>query len=830
MLIGRATELEHLRSHLRPPPGAPRRIVLLEGALGIGKTALLNELLRTGLPSRVLFSRADEVATNIPLDGIRPIVEEMLGDDLSVLLKGSAPHRLQRRLRTAVAAEPSVVVVDDAHWLDPASVEALAGLIADPSGEPGAVLLCARTGLIPDALLQAASRGGCAVYRVALQPLDDEEAAALLAAHGAGGDTLIQLAGGNPLFLHLLAETGATGADGPDDETPFEIGDALRGELSALSAEDLRLLQALSLTPAVSPETAGRISDADADAVTAATDRLARRGLVDAEALEVAHPFIRTAAYRSMSPGARRRAHRIAAAHAADVLSRAAHLQRLGAHLAPDELDALVRAAEIVSITSPASGVALLTGTRRLPHPLRDRVLARSLLLDGRPAEAEAVLRGDPASGVPAGEALSLLLQSLRIQGRPQEAFELVRDAGASTLDPEVAVELATLVVMHDGGTAFDARSWLDDDDIRPGHAAALAGLRSLSHLRAGDLARGREEYRRAMAGFDALGPVELLPVIDAITAMGWSAHFLADFEAGAALVERGIALAEGHGRFHVLPHLYLILAFLCIPLDRCDEADELIELSLHAAERHDWPDAVPLALTASLVAAPGRVPPEELAARFRRLQDAGLPRIAWWRQIVELFLARAAILLGLPFDAAALTITGEHDAFSSQKHIGLGEWSLAQGDVQGALDHAGASIAWAVQAGHLSQQGHGTMLRARIEIARGRPVDALQDLRAASDLFERAGTLLYRRLALASAAQLEAAALEAAAEGSAAEALTRRERDVADLVAEGLSNRAIAERLHLSIRTVESHVAGILRKTGLRSRAGIARHLDAVR
>ncbi|MEZ4613456.1 MAG: helix-turn-helix transcriptional regulator [Caldilineaceae bacterium] len=52
---------------------------------------------------------------------------------------------------------------------------------------------------------------------------------------------------------------------------------------------------------------------------------------------------------------------------------------------------------------------------------------------------------------------------------------------------------------------------------------------------------------------------------------------------------------------------------------------------------------------------------------------------------------------------------------------------------------------------------------------------------------------------------------------------LTAREREVAALVAQGLSNRAIAEALTLSERTAERHVANIMAKLGCNSRAQIA-------
>jgi DNA-binding NarL/FixJ family response regulator len=58
---------------------------------------------------------------------------------------------------------------------------------------------------------------------------------------------------------------------------------------------------------------------------------------------------------------------------------------------------------------------------------------------------------------------------------------------------------------------------------------------------------------------------------------------------------------------------------------------------------------------------------------------------------------------------------------------------------------------------------------------------------------------------------------------GKTSRPLTRREREVATLVAQGLSTRQIAQQLVLSERTVEKHVANLLKKLNLRSRNQVA-------
>jgi ATP/maltotriose-dependent transcriptional regulator MalT len=58
---------------------------------------------------------------------------------------------------------------------------------------------------------------------------------------------------------------------------------------------------------------------------------------------------------------------------------------------------------------------------------------------------------------------------------------------------------------------------------------------------------------------------------------------------------------------------------------------------------------------------------------------------------------------------------------------------------------------------------------------------------------------------------------------------MTKREREVVELIAKGFSNRGIAERLHIALHTVKSHMHNVLEKLSLHSRLQVAAHVHAM-
>ena len=105
----------------------------------------------------------------------------------------------------------------------------------------------------------------------------------------------------------------------------------------------------------------------------------------------------------------------------------------------------------------------------------------------------------------------------------------------------------------------------------------------------------------------------------------------------------------------------------------------------------------------------------------------------------------------------------------------------------------------------------------ARTLLARG-------DLSAAREAAERAAAA-FRRLALPYRLRgADALLTDITAATRTADPLTRREREVHDLVAAGMTNREVANRLVLSERTVETHVRNILAKLAVTNRTELIR------
>jgi ATP/maltotriose-dependent transcriptional regulator MalT len=153
---------------------------------------------------------------------------------------------------------------------------------------------------------------------------------------------------------------------------------------------------------------------------------------------------------------------------------------------------------------------------------------------------------------------------------------------------------------------------------------------------------------------------------------------------------------------------------------------------------------------------------------------------------------------------------------------------AFAGGVVQAAAGEAGAARRLLQDAVDLYER-HGLpyeaaearLALAEVLVADGRPADAAAEAARAADALEAIGAALPAERARARLASFESRAASPAA--ARADRLTERESQILGLVAEGLTNKQIAARLTLSAHTVHRHVANILVKLNLSSRAAAA-------
>jgi DNA-binding CsgD family transcriptional regulator len=216
----------------------------------------------------------------------------------------------------------------------------------------------------------------------------------------------------------------------------------------------------------------------------------------------------------------------------------------------------------------------------------------------------------------------------------------------------------------------------------------------------------------------------------------------------------------------------------------------------------------------------------EDACEAGQRLEEQGRPNPSWtpWRSTAALALAH----LGRRDEAAALADTelALAERFGAPVPIARALHARAVAEPGAAERVALCERALALTA---SVPEVLESVRVRLELGSalaymGRRVEAREALRPALADADAAGAVLLaeraRRELVATGLRPRQAALEGAA------ALTPRQRQICELAAAGKGNRAIAQQLFLSIKTVETHLAAGYRKLGVNTRAELAAEL----
>jgi DNA-binding CsgD family transcriptional regulator len=662
--VGRVSEVAAIGAYADAVSGGAGRVVWVEGDPGSGKTALVNHVVAE-LPDAFVVLRvaADESA------GDRPFaVLEQLG-----IKGGESPQAvgldLVALLTEAGGGGPVAVVVEDLHWADRESRQALLAVVRRMGEEQVLLLVTSRPGAAPDGwdrLLLDPSGS----LRVILGPLSRDDVAEMarvggLALPSRAVERLHEHSGGLALYARtLLAELSISQLAAPGGELPVprSLASMILARLAELPLDARELAAALSVVgEAVPLPVAGRIARVDHPAQ--ALEALLGTGFVTwwpgeaSTPAGFAHPLYRAALYADLAPTRRRELHQ-AAAESLDAASALRH--RVAAAEGID--DDLARNLDESAADRASKGARSAAATYLLwasslgsaSEPNERRVLraARLLLEDGQTARA-AELRGR-VERCGEGPLRSLVLGQLAWEegaSVPAESWliEAAKPAGGPGPDGEVAgAALGHLGTLYHtqgrGKEAIDAATRLLALNNLPGELERSGWIA---------LAAGRAADQGAVAALDLLAsrlphPAETVPAADAdlLIARGVWGFYAGRTTAAIADLRAAIRLAR-HGAAAVqLPRAHLQLSQLLQSSGEWDEAlvHARAALSLVSAERRVWLDPQVHATLARLFGGQGewQRAGEHLAAADTAAREAGTIEAVVTTRVAQAAVARA--------------------------------------------------------------------------------------------------------------------------------------------------------------------------------------------
>jgi DNA-binding CsgD family transcriptional regulator len=852
--VARDTELSEASLALREGS----RGVVLVGPAGVGKTALARVLARELETEgrRARFVLGTETAQAVPFGAFHHALR---------MTDAHQPAVMLAEAQQALADPGLVIVVDDAQYLDPLSALLVQQLAA--GGQPTLVVTI-RSGATPADAVTALWKEQLLV-RLDLEPFTREQTAELAAAV-LGGEVddravgeLHRFSSGSPLYLRgVLNAACADGALVRDGDhwrlrghlrPSTDLHELVASRLDTLSPDELDVVEVVSAAQVLEWEVL--LDICSPDAVTRAERCGAIQVTADAShtLVQPAHPIVGEVARRRCPVTRSRQINTLLARHlsahrpiAGDVRTRIQLARFMIASDAPADLGTVVDAA--------ASAVTM-------SNLVLGEQLARFALKHGAGIQAAIVL----------ADAISW-------QGRGQEAEELL--AG---FDPDFGDELTVVRwgclraanLFFGCGRAAEARAVLDIVRERVTSDAKLSFVAAIEvafAFFAGDLP-ATIATGTAVLESDTMPMAKVWAALSTAGALALSGRF-ADVAAVVEYGERAADCCESGPQRYSLALAEVLAGLYAGDLTAADRvAKRYAAMTAGALQA----EAIVSALTGRLQLARGRVAEscEALQTSVWAMSEC-LPR--GWVMLVASWLAQAEAHRG-NIDAAAVALARADAASGPQVNVFRPELELARSWLQAATGETSSAQHHAVRAARLARRGgmraveltalH-TALRfgdrsgdARIQQLVGELDGPLSEpiaghsrgvtehdgrcLDEAASRFEELGALALAADAAAHAAREHARAgrrgseLESAtrahwlasrcglvtpATRRAADPLrlTEREWEIANLVGAGLSNRQIADRLCLSVRTVDGHLYRIFAKLGIEDRDQLGR------
>lgn len=857
-LFERASELERLETHFRLASAGQGRGVFVAGEAGAGKTSLVDAFSqRITEQATVLRFSCDALSTPGPLGPVRDLAG-MLGLTIDARAPGSdVREHLFRDILAALAARagPTVIVGEDAHWADGATLELLRFLGRRVGALRALAIITYRDDELGSTHPLRVVLGDLAtaptVHRMRLAPLSLQAVQQMVVGSGRDAVALHRLTAGNPFFLtEILASEGGN--------VPASVEDAVLARASRLSPQARAVLDIAAVIGATCDlHVLQRIAGPVLDEIDACITRGLLHG-TDA-GLAFRHELARQAILAAIAPPRRQNLHGRVLATLRELPETQRDLARMAHHAeaASDREAAFtfaIAAAEEATVLmanreAAAQYARALRFSAGLTAPERASLLERRSMAcylsdqgeEAITARQEAVeIWRKLGSGLREGESLRWLSHFSWLEGRGQDAATAA--TGALALlhrfqpGPELAMAYSNLAQLrmldHDleetqrwGQQAISLAEQLGETEI---HIHALTNVSS-AHYYAGD-ERGREDLCRSRDLAIAAGLIE--HAARAANNLAWMTLLgmrlpEADREFAAAIayvVEHDLDTHHRYmlaGRATLRMHQgdweaaeaesrFLLMQPTLSSITRCFA---LTTLGLVQARRGDAEAAGTLDEALALA---------ERAGQLLRLGPVRAAR------------AEMALLAGDPIRARAEALAVSEMVFAHGNRWLRGEyaWLLWQaGERAIATSDLAQPYARLIAGDFAGAAGDWRELGCPYEEARALAESDVPELvRRAVEMFERLGAEPARRRAIHRLRELGAGDLPPVRRGPRAATrahpagLTQREAEVLQLLADGVGTADIATRLYMAPKTVRHHVSAILAKLGVETRAEAVR------
>jgi DNA-binding CsgD family transcriptional regulator/tetratricopeptide (TPR) repeat protein len=845
-LLERESQLGSLLQYADEARDRRGRLVLISGEAGVGKSSLVEELQHRLPEATWAWGACDSLFTPRPLAAVHDIARE-LGGNLMETVRGAASRDeiFDAVLQSASVVDGlAVLVVEDVQWADEATLDLLRFLARRVAKLPVLLLVTFRDdALAPSDPLRVAFgelAGQRYTRRIDLPPLTVAGVRRLAEGTGYSPDELYELTGGNPFFVVEVLSDGGV-------EIPASARDAVLARAARLSDRARATLDLASLDSwRVDPGLVARAGDLELETF----DELVAVGLMRTEgaALRFRHELARRAIESEVPP------HRKAAGHQAllralidescdDDARMAYHADAAGE---PDLVRRYAPAAARRAADLGAHREAVAQYERALRFtPDDDRDLAE--LYDGY-AEVLALVDQWPAAAEARQQAITIWhrLGEVRREGHDHRRLSSVMwrlcrgpesvDAMARAI--ELLEPLGDDIELARGLSAVAFDHWVEDPEKT--EAMLVRALRMAERLADPGVL---SDVLNNNAFFQFTSRHDWVPLMRRALAIALESQsegqagrayanaytfFCAQyrFAEGERWWRDGVAYCDEHDIPTFATCLRGHRAIALLDLGRWDEAIALAErvLATEASPVNLLTSQITSALVLARRGRPGAldvldpgVTEADNLAEGAWIAHTRLARAeVYWLEgrdaeaIADLKAVRAALdeadyLLDAQLSVWELRLLGESNAIT----LAPGPWATSL-----AGDHAAAAVHW---------ERLGCGYNAALSLHDSDNDDALRD---AITRFETLGADPAAQRTRRKMKDLGHRSVPTGARASTRRhplGLTRREDEVLLLVCEGLTNEEIAERLVVSIRTVDHHVSAVLAKLGVNNRGAAA-------